>query len=478
MKRKGDYQSDTILSEDNDFITLITESIKTSIEDINISNEIKQTVNNDSPSNLINYIESQKQSIITKIVNGYQRIKEYVSMLETNLLPLSNSNSSIISDEKFMISLNKLNNDIKCFIKSAKKNFTAIKTSNDQILLHTSKNTTLLNECVSLLSSNRVNKEKIIKSKLNILLSKEEALLNIKHDISTKVKLIEKEIVKLFDSTKEFNTSINERENNALIGILPSPKITLNNCDEILITKSNLNHSFNSNDKVSQLEKKNEQLENENQQLKSEIKRSSSCIDIIKRSSIKDIRDIASNENRINEIVSLKASLSKKEDECYKLIKENDTLKKEISKKENSIQELHSKLTTIEAENKKINEIISSDSIANKINDEYIQIKEKIVKLNEEYTKEKNEKEKLITNSKSMALSLKDTLTQIAKLKKDLLNKEKSISEIESLTAKKYTDAISQKDTTISLLTKEKEDSQRQIDQLIRELNIARSSII
>ena len=51
MKRKGDYQSDTILSEDNDFITLITESIKTSIEDINISNEIKQTVNNDSPSN-------------------------------------------------------------------------------------------------------------------------------------------------------------------------------------------------------------------------------------------------------------------------------------------------------------------------------------------------------------------------------------------------------------------------------------------
>ena len=303
-------------------------------------------------------------------------------------------------------------------------------------------------------------------------------MLNIKHDISTKVKLIEKEIVKLFDSTKEFNTSINERENNALIGILPSPKITLNNCDEILITKSNLNHSFNSNDKVSQLEKKNEQLENENQQLKSEIKRSSSCIDIIKRSSIKDIRDIASNENRINEIVSLKASLSKKEDECYKLIKENDTLKKDISKKENSIQELHSKLTTIEAENKKINEIISSDSIANKINDEYIQIKEKIVKLNEEYTKEKNEKEKLITNSKSMALSLKDTLTQIAKLKKDLLNKEKSISEIESLTAKKYTDAISQKDTTISLLTKEKEDSQRQIDQLIRELNIARSSII
>ena len=106
MKRKGDYQSDTILSEDNDFITLITESIKTSIEDINISNEIKQTVNNDSPSNLINYIESQKQSIITKIVNGYQRIKEYVSMLETNLLPLSNSNSSIISDEKFMINNN------------------------------------------------------------------------------------------------------------------------------------------------------------------------------------------------------------------------------------------------------------------------------------------------------------------------------------------------------------------------------------
>ena len=100
------------------------------------------------------------------------------------------------------------------------------------------------------------------------------------------------------------------------------------------------------------------------------------------------------------------------------------------------------------------------------------------MKLNEEHTKEKNEKEKLITNSKSMALSLKDTLTQIAKLKKDLLNKEKSISEIESLTAKKYTDAISQKDTTISLLTKEKEDSQRQIDQLIRELNIARSSII
>ena len=31
MKRKGDYQSDTILSEDNDFITLITESLSTYI---------------------------------------------------------------------------------------------------------------------------------------------------------------------------------------------------------------------------------------------------------------------------------------------------------------------------------------------------------------------------------------------------------------------------------------------------------------
>ena len=493
MKRKGDYQSDTILSEDNDFITLITESIKTSIEDIDISNEIKQQstlINfNDSnntlsanlstfTSNIVTYIESQKQSIITKIVNGYQRIKEYVSMLETNLLPLSNSNSSIISDEKFIISLNKLNNDIKSFIKSAKKNFTTIKSSNEQILLHTSKNKTLLNECISLLSSNRINKEKIIKSKLNMLLSKEETFLNIKHEISTKVKLIEKEIVKLFDSTKEFNTSINERETTALIDIIPSPKITLNNCDEILITKSNLNHSFNSNDKVSQLEKKNEQLENENQQLKSEIKRSSSCIDIIKRSSIKDIKDITSNENRINEIVSLKASLSKKDDECNKLIKENDTIKKEISKKENSIQELQSKLTAIEAEKQKMNEIISSDSIANKINDEYTHIKEEFANLNAEYIKEKSEKEKLITNSKSMALSLKDTLTQIAQLKKDLLHKEKSISEIESLTAKKYTDIISQKDTAISLLSKEKEDSQRQIDQLIRELNIARSSII
>ena len=493
MKRKGDYQSDTILSEDNDFITLITESIKTSIEDIDISNEIKQQstlINfNDSnntlsanlstfTSNIETYIESQKQSIITKIVNGYQRIKEYVSMLETNLLPLSNSNSSIISDEKFIISLNKLNNDIKSFIKSAKKNFTTIKSSNDQILLHTSKHKTLLNECVSLLSSNRANKEKIIKSKLNMLLSKEETFLNIKHEISTKVKLIEKEIVKLFDSTKEFNTSINERETTALIDIIPTPKTTLNNCDEILITKSNLNHSFNSNDKVSQLEKKNEQLENENQQLKSEIKRSSSCIDIIKRNSIKDIKDITLNENRINEIVSLKASLSKKDDECNKLIKENDTIKKEISKKENSIQELKSKLTAIEAEKKKMNEIISSDAIANKINDEYTHIKEEFANLNAEYIKEKTEKEKLITNSKSMALSLKDTLTQIAQLKKDLLHKDKSIREIESLTAKKYTDIISQKDTAISLLSKEKEDSQRQIDQLIRELNIARSSII
>ena len=189
-------------------------------------------------------------------------------------------------------------------------------------------------------------------------------------------------------------------------------------------------------------------------------------------------KDITSNENRINEIVSLKASLSKKDDECNKLIKENDTIKKEISKKENSIQELQSKLTAIEAEKQKMNEIISSDSIANKINDEYTHIKEEFANLNAEYIREKSEKEKLITNSKSMALSLKDTLTQIAQLKKDLLHKEKSISEIESLTAKKYTDIISQKDTAISLLSKEKEDSQRQIDQLIRELNIARSSII
>ena len=130
MKRKGDYQSDTILSEDNDFITLITESIKTSIEDIDISNEIKQQstlINfNDSnntlsanlstfTSNIETYIESQKQSIITKIVNGYQRIKEYVSMLETNLLPLSNSNSSIISDEKFIISMQELERFISDF---------------------------------------------------------------------------------------------------------------------------------------------------------------------------------------------------------------------------------------------------------------------------------------------------------------------------------------------------------------------------
>lgn len=483
MKKKEDYQSDTILSEDNDFINLIAESVKSAIEEFDITNVIKEQTNpiankDNIYSNIIAEFNSKKQNVISKISNGYSRIKEYVSMLETNLLPLSNSSSSLLSDEKIILSINKLNNDIKSFIRTAKTNFTTIKASNDQIMLHISRNKTIVNECISLISSNRINKEKIIKSKLNMILNKEDSLNNIKHEISSKVKLIEKEIVKLFNSTKEFNVSITERNNNETNDILQSPKITLNNCDEILITKSNLNHSFNSNEKVSQLEKKNEELESENKQLKKEIKHSSSCIDILKRNSIKDLSEIASNEKRLNEIVTLKASLNKKSDECNKYIREIESLKKAISNKDNLIKELQSKINSIEEEKKKIEEIVSSDSIANKIKEEYSHIKEEYDKLKEEYIKEKEEKEKLINNSKSMALSLKDTLKQISQLKKDNIAKEKSIQEIESITIKKYNDIISQKDNMISSITKEKEDSQKQIDQLIRELNIARNSII
>ena len=102
------------------------------------------------------------------------RIKDYVSMIESNLFPMPSSNdnnqldkNNLIVDDELIASLNKLNADIKEFIRASKNHFTQLKLSNETILDLNLYCKSTINELFQQITScssanNRVNKMFII----------------------------------------------------------------------------------------------------------------------------------------------------------------------------------------------------------------------------------------------------------------------------------------------------------------------------
>lgn len=474
------------------------------------------------------------------------RIKDYVSMIESNLFPMASSNNNnqlyknnLIVDDELIASLNKLNADIKEFIRASKNHFTQLKLSNETILDLNLYCKSTINELFQQITScssannrvnkmfgNNLNKERTIKNKLNQLTNKIEKIIEIKYEIGKQVKYVEKEIVKLFENTKFFyanlkfpkylpkiNKKSKNKQNFNTNNNFGLNLLQLN--EEILNTKSNLNHSFSynhifttnnnnnngNNEKIVQLEKKNEMLENEIEKMKKNLekekmlKKCSSC-ENIKRISIKELTNNSSNDSRINEIITLKNKLTKINDDLVSIQKEKENLNKNILGKDEQITKLNQQIENLKKEKDEMNKIINDKM---NINDYTIQLKEDNSKINrefeklkkdyenakEDYINEKTEKEKIILNSKSMASSLKDTLKQISLLKKEKLESDNAIKNLEEEMKQKIETISQKKDNEISIINKEKEkiskekdDALKQVDQLIRELNIARNSIM
>lgn len=68
------------------------------------------------------------------------KVKDYVSMIETNLFSMASSNNNkfyknnLIVDDELIASLNKLNGDIKEFIRTSKNNYIQFKLIKETLL--------------------------------------------------------------------------------------------------------------------------------------------------------------------------------------------------------------------------------------------------------------------------------------------------------------------------------------------------------